>query len=221
MFFESAKSVLLIVSALFPLVNPIGGSPIFLLLTQEYSRQDRKLLARSVAMNSFILLIVSVVVGTHILTFFGISLPVVQVGGGLIVISTGWGMLTRSDPSATQDRGHLHQTVDPQEVFKKAFYPLTLPLTVGPGSISIAITLGANQPRHLGANLLAILTAAIGSLLIAASVYVCYAYADRLAAALGQSGMNVILRLSAFLLVCIGVQILWNGLSALIKTLNL
>jgi len=221
MFFETAKSILLIVSALFPLVNPIGGSPIFLLLTQEYSTKDRKLLARSVAINSFILLIVSVVVGTHILSFFGISLPVVQVGGGLIVVSTGWAMLTRSDPSAGADRGQMHQTVDPQEIFKKAFYPLTLPLTVGPGSISIAITLGANEPRHLGTNLLAILTAAIGSLLIAASVYVCYAYADRLAAALGPSGMNVILRLSAFLLVCIGVQILWNGLSALIKTLQL
>jgi multiple antibiotic resistance protein len=220
MFFETAKSILLIVSALFPLVNPIGGSPIFLLLTQEYSTQERKLLARSVAINSFILLIVSVLVGTHILSFFGISLPVVQVGGGLIVISTGWGMLTRSDPSAAADRGHMHQTVDPQEIFKKAFYPLTLPLTVGPGSISIAITLGANEPRHLGTNLLAILSAAIGSLLIAASVYVCYAYADRLAAALGPNGMNVILRLSAFLLVCIGVQILWNGLSALIRSLD-
>lgn len=221
MFFETAKSILLIVSALFPLVNPIGGSPVFLLLTEEYSTQERKLLARSVAMNSFILLIVSVLVGTHILSFFGISLPVVQVGGGLIVISTGWSMLTRSDPSAGADRGQMHQTVDPQEIFKKAFYPLTLPLTVGPGSISIAITLGANEPRHLGANLLAILSAAIGSLLIAASVYVCYAYADRLAAALGPNGMNVILRLSAFLLVCIGVQILWNGLSALIRSLHL
>lgn len=221
MFFETAKSILLIVSALFPLVNPIGGSPVFLLLTEGYSTQERKLLARSVAMNSFILLIVSVLVGTHILSFFGISLPVVQVGGGLIVISTGWSMLTRGDPRAGADRGQMHQTVDPQEIFKKAFYPLTLPLTVGPGSISIAITLGANEPRHLGANLLAILSAAIGSLLIAASVYVCYAYADRLAAALGPNGMNVILRLSAFLLVCIGVQILWNGLSALIRSLHL
>ncbi len=96
------------VSALFPIVNPIGGSPVFLLLTQDYSRESRKLLARRVAMNSFILLIVSMAVGTHILSFFGISLPVVQVGGGLIVVSTGWAMLTRSDQV---DRGQVHQTV--------------------------------------------------------------------------------------------------------------
>jgi len=217
MFFETAKSILLMVSALFPIVNPIGGSPVFLLLTQDYSRESRKLLARRVAMNSFILLIVSMAVGTHILSFFGISLPVVQVGGGLIVVSTGWAMLTRSDQV---DRGQVHQTVTTQDVLKNAFYPLTLPLTVGPGSISIAITLGANEPRHLGANVLALISAAIGAALIALTIYLCYGYADRLAAAIGQSGMNVILRLSSFLLVCIGVQIFWNGLSALLKTLN-
>jgi len=217
MFFETAKSILLMVSALFPIVNPIGGSPVFLLLTQDYSRESRKLLARRVAMNSFILLIVSMAVGTHILSFFGISLPVVQVGGGLIVVSTGWAMLTRSDQV---DRGQVHQTVTTQDVLKNAFYPLTLPLTVGPGSISIAITLRANEPRHLGANVLALISAAIGGTLIALTIYLCYGYADRLAAAIGQSGMNVILRLSSFLLVCIGVQIFWNGLSALVKTLN-
>lgn len=221
MFFEVSKSILLIVSALFPIVNPIGGSPIFLLMTDEYSRDERKLLARRVAINSFILLIVSVVVGTHILSFFGISLPVVQVGGGLVVISTGWAMLTRSDPGASGDRTQMHQAAGPNDIFKKAFYPLTLPLTVGPGSISIAITLGANEPRHLGPNLVALLSAAIGSLLIALSVYVCYAYADKFAAAVGPSGMNVILRLSAFLLVCIGVQILWNGISSLVKALRI
>jgi multiple antibiotic resistance protein len=217
MFFEIAKSILLMVSALFPIVNPIGGSPVFLLLTQDYSRESRKLLARRVAMNSFILLIVSMAVGTHILSFFGISLPVVQVGGGLIVVSTGWAILTRSDQ---EDRGQVHQTVTTQDVLQNAFYPLTLPLTVGPGSISIAITLGANESRHPGTNVLALISAAIGAALIPLTIYLCYGYADRLAAAIGQSGMNVILRLSSFLLVCIGVQIFWNGLSALVKTLN-
>jgi len=217
MFFEITKSILLIVTALFPIVNPIGGSPVFLLLTQDYSTESKRLLARRVAMNSFILLIVSVVVGMHILSFFGISLPVVQVGGGLVVASTGWAMLTRSDQ---MDQGQAHQSVTQQDILRNAFYPLTLPLTVGPGSISIAITLGANEPRHLGGNLLGLLSAAIGAAFIAVTIYVCYAYAGRLAAAVGPSGMNVILRLSSFLLVCIGVQIFWNGLSALVKTLR-
>jgi multiple antibiotic resistance protein len=216
MFLETAKSILLIVSALFPIVNPIGGSPVFLLLTQDYSKESRKLLARRVAINSFILLIVSMVVGTHILSFFGISLPVVQVGGGLIVVSTGWAMLTRSDQV---DRGQSNPAVTQEDILRNAFYPLTLPLTVGPGSISVAITLGANEPGHLRANLVALISAAIGAALIAMTIYICYGYSARLAA-VGPSGMNVILRLSSFLLVCIGVQILWNGVSALVKTLN-
>jgi len=213
---QTAKSILLVVSALFPIVDPIGGSPVFLLLTSDYTMETRKLLARHIAVNSFILLIASFTIGSHVLSFFGISLPVVQVGGGLIVISTGWAMLNQKDGG---DRATTGKTVHCTDALRDAFYPLTLPLTVGPGSISIAITLGANEPRHLGANLLALLAAAIGSAFVAATIYLCYAFADRLAGAMGPTGMNVILRLSSFLLVCIGVQILWNGVSKLLISL--
>ena len=214
---EVAKSILLILSALFPIVNPFGGSPVFLALTREYPASARRILARSVALNSFFLLIASFLIGSHILNFFGISIPVVQVGGGLIVISNGWDMLKRKDD---HDRDtDIQQKVNLRDIFRNAFYPLTLPLTVGPGSISVAITLGANAPHHLGPNLLAILAAVIGSALVALSVYLCYGFADRLAAIIGESGMSIILRLSSFLLVCIGVQILWNGVKALLLSL--
>ena len=205
---EAAKSILLILSALFPIVNPLGGSPVFLMLTRDYPTGARLALARQVAVNSFVLLIASFLIGTHILNFFGISIPVVQVGGGLVVISNGWAMLKQKEEP---DRGHdVQRKVNMQDIFRNAFYPLTLPLTVGPGSISVAITLGANMPHHLGANLLAI---------VALSIFLCYGFADRMAAIVGESGMGIILRLSSFLLVCIGVQIMWNGLSALLHSL--
>jgi len=140
------------------------------------------------------------------------------VGGGLIVISTGWAMLTQKDEN---DRNMVRRSVSCTDALRDAFYPLTLPLTVGPGSISIAITLGANEPHQLRANLLAILAAAIGSAVLAVTIYLCYGFADRLGAVIGPAGMNVILKLSAFLLVCIGVQILWNGASELLKSLAL
>lgn len=211
-----AKSILLVVSALFPIVDPIGGSPIFLSLTRDYTRQTRRLLARRIAVNSFILLIASFTIGSYVLSFFGLSLPVVQVGGGLVVISTGWALLKQKDDN---DRGAIGRTVSHTDLLNDAFYPLTLPLTVGPGSISIAITLGANEPHQLGRNSLAIVAAAIGSAVVAASIYLCYAFADRLAVVIGPTGMNVILRLTSFLLVCIGVQILWNGASKLLSSL--
>ena len=213
---EAVKTTILFVSALFPIVNPLGGSPIFLVLTREYSTTDRKLLAQRIALNSFVLMLASFLVGTHILSFFGISLPVVQVGGGLIVISTGWAMLNQKEQA---DREAVHRNVQPQEIFSHAFYPLTLPLTVGPGSISVAITLGANATRHFGPNLPSIIAALIGSTLIAISIFLCYGFADRLERLIGATGMSVIMRLSSFLLVCIGVQIFWNGLSALLRSL--
>lgn len=211
-----AKSILLIVSALFPIVNPIGGSPVFLSLTDDYTAPARRLLASRVALNSFFLIVTSYLIGTHILAFFGISIPVVQVGGGLIVISNGWAMLKQKD---ADERGQIQKNMNPADILRRAFYPLTLPLTVGPGSISTAITLGANEPHHLGANILAISAALIGAGIVAVSIYLCYGFADKLAAIIGSTGMNVILRLSSFLLVCIGVQIFWNGASALVKTL--
>lgn len=216
---EVAKNTLLILSALFPIVNPLGGSPIFLTLTRDYSTSSRRALSRRVAMNSFFLLVASCLVGTHILSFFGISLPVVQVGGGLIVISTGWAMLHRSEDEEDNRDGKVRKKVAPRDEFKNAFYPLTLPLTVGPGSISVAITLGANVPHRHGWNLLGLLAVFIGSLIVAVSIYLSYGFSDRLARALGATAMSVIMRLSSFLLVCIGVQILWNGAKALLVTL--
>jgi multiple antibiotic resistance protein len=216
---ELAKSILLIVSALFPIVNPLGSSPIFLSLTREYSAATRRILAWKVTLNSFFLLVASFLVGSHILAFFGISIPVVQVGGGLVVISTGWTLLSRKDEQERQ--GQVQKSVNPLDVFRNAFYPLTLPLTVGPGSISIAITLGANAsgPRHFGVNLVSIVAAVAGSALVAVTVFLCYGFADRLAAILGENGMTIVMRLSSFLLVCIGVQILWNGAKALLQSL--
>jgi multiple antibiotic resistance protein len=212
---EAAKTLLLVISALFPIVNPLGGSPIFLARSAGYPPEARRTLAQKISINSFFLLVGSYFIGTYILEFFGISLPVVQVGGGLVVISTGWTMLKQGEGD---ERSKLHQGMQLQDPLSEAFYPLTLPLTVGPGSISVAITLGANAARHHPLPWLAMVAALIASTLIAISVYVCYAFADRLARILGPTGMSVVMRLSSFLLVCIGVQIVWNGASALVAS---
>src|SRR5258705_13292616 len=101
-------------------------------------------------MNSFFLLVASYFVGTYVLAFFGISLPVGQVGGGMIVIATGWTLLKQRD----DEKQDVHRTFQPQDTFRQAFYPLTMPLTVGPGSTSMAITLGANAAHHHSYHLL-------------------------------------------------------------------
>jgi multiple antibiotic resistance protein len=214
---EAVETTILFLSALFPIVNPLGGSPIFLALTREYSPVSRRLLSQRVALNSFVLLVVSGLIGTHILAFFGISLPIVQVGGGMVVIVTGWNMLQQKDDDENPDT-QVHHDVNARDIFRSAFYPFTLPLTVGPGSISVAITLGANAARHNTPIYLDVIVLTIGSALLALSVYICYGFSDRIAMLLGPTAMSVIMRLSSFLLVCIGVQIFWNGASELLHS---
>jgi multiple antibiotic resistance protein len=214
---DAVKVFFLILSALFPIVDPVSGSPIFLALTREYSPETRRALSLRVAVDSFFLMIASYFVGSHILGFFGVSLPVVQVGGGLVVVAVGWSMLRQKDE---QPADPARRSVAPQEVFQRAFYPLTLPLTVGPGSISVAITLGANSTHRYGVHFLLVLSALLSTALIGASIYLCYGFSDRLARAIGETAMSVIIRLSSFLLVCIGVQIMWNGLSALLSSVQ-
>ena len=156
-------------------------------------------------------------IGAHVLNFFGVSLPVVQVGGGLVVTSVGWGMLMQKDEPRVTGDGNIRS----EDVFGRAFYPLTLPLTVGPGSISVAVTLGANATRRYGFHVAVIIAALLAMCVIAVSIWLCYGFADRLARAVGKTGMSVIVRLSSFLLVCVGVQILWNGISALLSSIRL
>jgi multiple antibiotic resistance protein len=151
-----------------------------------------------------------------LLGFFGVSLPVVQVGGGLVVVAVGWSLLMQADEAGEPARKNIRT----QDVLRQAFYPLTLPLTVGPGSISVAITLGANSTHRYGVHFWLVLSAVLATLLIGVSVYLCYGFADRLARALGETAMNVIVRLSSFLLVCIGVQIMWNGIYSLLSTVT-
>jgi len=202
-------------AALFPIVNPLGCAPIFFGLARNYPQSAQKILARKIAAYGFVLLIVSAIFGSEILAFFGISLFVVQIAGGLVVAATGWNLLNQPDEDSSiwsEPTGKL------EDALGHAFFPLTLPLTVGPGAISIAITLGAHlryqagpglehgYPRHFFA-------VATGMSVICVLVAICYGNAARLVRVLGRSGTGIVTRLSAFILLAIGVQILWNGLS--------
>lgn len=210
---QIVEGVLLVFAALFPIVNPLGGAPIFLAMTSDYTEEERAALAWRVTVNTFVLLVASVATGTYVLEFFGLSVPVVQVAGGLVVSTLGWRLL--EDPSALDK---TERTTAPRSR-NLAFYPLTMPLTVGPGSISVAITIGANHPDSVRSLLISVPAILIGVTLVAASVFIAYRYADRLSRMIGETGMSVLLRLSAFILLCIGVQIVWNGASALLRTL--
>ena len=200
---------------LFPVVNPVGCAPIFLALTDQYPAAAQRLLSKKVGAYGFFLLAGSCLFGTPVLGFFGISLFIVQIAGGLVVAAAGWGLLNQKE----EDTSAKNVAITVDDALSHAFYPLTLPITVGPGCISIAITIGAHLRRQDGSGWLHgvprhFVAALSGMFLLCLLVVFCYSHAGRLVMALGKSGTTILMRLSAFILLAIGVQIFWNGLAS-------
>jgi len=195
-------------AALFPVINPPGMALIFLALTRSASRDQRTDLAKKIAVYAFFVVGLSFFIGTFILGFFGISVPVLRVAGGIVLALSGWRLLNESRSGNNADLG---AGVTPGNLAQIAFYPLTMPITTGPGTISVSIALGASQTNKVPG----MLGALAGCVAISASIFLCYRYADRIEGALGQTGSDVLSRLFAFILICIGVQLLWGGFSEL------
>ena len=200
-------------AALFPVLNPLGSAFIFLGMTHFLAPPLRRRLAFKIAINSFILLSVVLWVGEWVLRFFGVGIPVVQVAGGLVLCSIGWKMMSQS--SATPDEHEKSIRTD-AEANASAFFPLTMPLTAGPGSMAVALTIGAHENvTAISLTMIGKLGAMVGIFLGALTIYFCYGYADQITRKLGESGSNVIVKLSAFIIFCIGLTILWHGLQEL------
>jgi multiple antibiotic resistance protein len=213
---------LLAFTALFSIVNPLSGAFIFFGATRELDPRVRAAVSRWVAIYAFCIVAASLYIGAYVLGFFGISIPVLRVAGGIVVAASGWRML--NEPDATGQR--RSETPSPRSMdvppSRLAFYPLTMPLTTGPGTISVAISLGANRPRGFHAATFEFFVETLAAVvLLTLLVYGFYRNAARLAGLMGVTGTTIVVRLSAFLLFCIGIQVLWNGAAELLGSLQL
>ncbi|MHB1617554.1 MAG: MarC family protein [Metallibacterium sp.] len=203
-------------AALLPVINPVGTALIILGMVGEAPAPVFKSLALRVTIMMMVFIVVTEVLGQTILRFFGISMPVVQVGGGLTLAAMGWKMLSSGGKEAAPTPG----VSDEEAVLERAFYPYTFPLTVGPGTIVVVLTLSAQATRPgWPATLLAHLGILLGAALLAALVYVCYRYAPKLGRMLPRSAFNGVQQLISFILLCIGAQIAWGGVSTLLASL--
>ena len=210
----------LVLAALFPVVNPPGSGLMFLSLTKRASAATRRSLARRVSINAFFVMSGSLLVGAVVLKLYGISVPVLRVAGGLIVAVSGWKLLNEGSQKAADDVSEAGSKAD---YFSQAFYPLTLPLTTGPGTIAVMISLGLSRSAYsdYSQDFQFFVAAILAAMVMAFAIYVCFAYSDRVERLLGRGGTDIAVRLSAFILFCLGVQILWTGASDLLATLNL
>jgi multiple antibiotic resistance protein len=214
---------LLFAAAAFPIVNPAASALIFLDITRHLSHRAREALARRIAVYSFLVLNVSLYVGNYLLDFFGISIPVLRVAGGIVVAAAGWRFLQEPDkPAEGEDEAAEAEKTPSGDFLGMAFYPLTLPITTGPGTISVMIALGSSHPATggLGGKLQFVAGASAANAVLAVTIYFCFAFADRVRRLLGNAGTTVLMRLAAFILLCIGIQITWTGISELIRSLD-
>lgn len=199
-------------TGLISIINPLSGAFVFLDRTATLTDEERRVLAKRVAINAFFVLVVTFFVGTPILHFFGISMEALRIGGGLAVAVSGWQMLNAPEPEpALVD--HPVKPMSPSSAAGKAFFPLTIPFTTGPGSIATAIALNANRTHKLSAWLLSGFASLVISALVMLVIYWVYSRSARLSQYLGVEGTRVAMRVSSFLLLCIGVQIILTGLT--------
>jgi multiple antibiotic resistance protein len=214
---SAVGAFLLAFPALFSIVNPIGSSLIFGQVTAGRSPAERVALARRIGVYSALVLLASLWLGGYVLNFFGISLGALRVAGGLVVAIRAWSLLMA--PEEHEDRKANDAAPaqnDPDDV---AFFPLTMPFTTGPGSISVAIALSSQRPAHGGGTLAFFGGLSLAAICIAVLVWLAYRGSERVMALLGPSGARVVSRLVAFLLLCVGVQIVSTGVQSLAETL--
>lgn len=204
-------------SALLPLINPLGSALVFLGMVGTAPPEVYRNLAKKIAVSTTLFLITIELIGTALLKFFGISLPVMQVSGGLVLAAMGWSLLNQEEPTRKPEQANVDRTLF-GSLEEKIFYPFTFPLTAGPGSVVVMVTLSAHASMkgvlpdaatHAGI--------ALAVMLLSLAVYLCYGYAPKITARISPQTAHGILRVIAFVLLCIGVQITWNGVEAMIK----
>jgi len=207
------RIAVLVVATLLPLINPAGSAAIFHSMTVGIGDAVRRKMAWQIGLNSFFLVTAATFVGSYVLDFFGVSLTSVRIGGGLLVAASGWKLLNADEKTGTK-------TTDVQKAASRTFYPLTFPLTVGPGTISAAITIGASLKEPGGVLWQRVLASLVGLTAVAFTVYLSVRFAARLIEFLGAAGTVVMLRLSAFILMCVGVQIVTNAVIAVVQSIR-
>ena len=205
---SAVQSYLLALSALFSIVNPIGSALIFSQVTADRSHAERQDLARKVGTYGALVMLVALWGGAAVLNFFGVTLAALRIAGGLVVAASAWRLLSAAGENEARKQDQVSVVSGANDV---AFFPLTMPFTTGPGTISVAIALGSNLPVASPDRVPFVLGASFAALTVAIMIWIAYGSADRLVALLGHARARVLSRLSAFLLLCIGTQITLNG----------
>ena len=201
------------VLAILPIVNPLGAVPIVMSVAAHLPEAERQRQIRRACIYTFALMTGFLVAGSLIMNFFGISMPGMRIAGGVIVAFYGFRMLFPSAPhqaSPAPDPGSVKYDI--------AFTPLAMPGLSGPGTFAVVMSLSSHATAKHGWDRVAdFLGVATGILIVAILSWFALRGAERLNRVLGDTGMEALTRLMGFLMICIGVQFIINGLMAIVS----
>lgn len=188
--------------ALLPIVNPLGGVPMFFSLTADYTREDRRRTALKIALDVIAILVVFMLFGRFVLNFFGISLPVLKIAGGLIVANTAWGMVTGSSRMTMAESS---EALTKEDI---SLTPMAMPMLSGPGSIGVVMGLAAHADHFLS-----YVGMVVGIIALGLTCYLLLCLGGPFVKRLGPGALGAINRIFGFLILAIAVQLVWNGAS--------
>jgi multiple antibiotic resistance protein len=204
--------------ALFPPVNPVGTAFIVDPFMHHLTGTERKMAAGKIALYCFLICTVTLFVGSWLFKLFGISLPVVQIAGGILICRTGWQLLSSNATNESKTSAEKSSPGQHNDVEDILFYPLAFPITTGAGTISVLLTLSAHTSEDTWKPELINLSAIFAAVVIMSIlIYVCYAFTPAVLGRLGARGEQIVNRISAFLVFCVGLQIATTGLKQLMK----
>ncbi|MVO07738.1 MarC family NAAT transporter [Flavobacterium sp. TP390] len=186
-------------AALFSVLNPLGAVPVFVGLTQDDSKQERSRISLWAAINVAIILIISYFIGKYMLQFFGISINALRIAGGLLIVNSGFSLLSGN---VSKRRGvNKKVTNDAMQRNDIALTPLAMPMLAGPGSMSLLIAMYQEQPE-----LLQKITTCAAILCVSVTIFLILRSAHYLSRILGASGLVAISRIIGFIVIAIGIQ---------------
>ena len=201
-------SLLAGITALFPLMNPVGNTPIFFGITAGDTPKYRRRQAFKIAINVLVILSICLLFGQYILAMFGLSVPILRLAGGLVVGKVGWGLLHQSPSLDDQAHNEAQDKVD------ISLSPMALPIIANPGAMSIAISLGAAAGTKISSMLGALIALALLTILN----YVCLILGEPMVKKLGKNGMDAFNKVLGFLVLGIGTNLVVTGIQALAKS---
>jgi multiple antibiotic resistance protein len=207
------EAFLLAFPALISMVNPLSGALIFNQVVSDRTLEERAWLAGRIAFYGLLIILVSLWAGSYVLNFFGISLAALRIAGGLVVATRAWALLTEPEVHQARKQKQAEPAGGAEVV---AFYPLTMPFTTGPGTISVAVALGSERPTSGVGLLYFFVGVSLAAVAVAAAIWVAYRFAGHVVGLLGENGSRILTRLMAFLLLSIGIQILVTGVEEVV-----